>query len=179
VKAKLSNAAERPQELEVIDSAIGNLPPHVKLVYPETELSTYSLFEIADYAVTVRGTVGIESALFGIPVVTAGTGRYSGRGFTLDSSTRHEYLERLAALETYPRLSAEQTELAERFAYGALLCCPLTLSSLSLEYERDAVATQKLTIRCRTRDEWLAAPDMQQLSAWIADGKAEDLLVTS
>jgi hypothetical protein len=175
VKARKDNYG-RPQELEVIESELPTLPAHVTLIHPDTQLSTYSLFQIADYAITVRGTVGIESALFGIPVVTAGTGRYAGRGFTLDSATREEYLEKLATLETRPRLSAAQVELAERFAYGMLFCRPWNLSSVSLEFERDAVATWKVAVRCRTREEWLSAPDMRQLAGWIADGKVEDML---
>lgn len=177
VKAKQGNNAEKPAELKVIEQMFGTLPAHLKLVYPDTDISTYSLFEIADYVVTVRGTVGIESALFGIPVVTAGTGRYAGRGFTLDSSTREEYLQKLATLETYPRLSSEQVELAERFAYGTLFRRPLTLSSASLEYERDAVATPKVTVHCQTREEWLRSSDIRPLADWLADGKAEDMLV--
>lgn len=177
VKARQWNDPGKPAEVNVIERAFGTLPAHVTLVYPDTELSTYSLFEIADYTVTVRGTVGIEAALLGIPVVTAGTGRYDCRGFTLDSSTRQEYLEKLASLETYPRLSAEQVELAERYAYGVFLCRPLPLSSVSLEYARDGEATPRLTVHCQTREEWLAAPDMQQLAGWFADGKAEDMLV--
>jgi hypothetical protein len=177
VKAKQTKDAGKPSELAVIENVFGKLPPHVKLLFPDTELSTYSLFGIADYTVTVRGTVGIESALFGVPVVTAGTGRYDRRGFTLDSSTRQEYLQKLATLETYPRLSAEQVEIAERYAYGVFFCRPLRLSSMSLEYERDAIATPKVTVHCQTRDQWLASPDMQQLSDWIADGKAEDMLI--
>ncbi|TKB76641.1 MAG: hypothetical protein E8D42_17210 [Nitrospira sp.] len=178
VKERLSSKGEsKPAELAVIEKVFGTLPPHVKLLLPENELSTYSLFQIADYVVTVRGTVGIESALFGIPVVTAGTGRYDRRGFTLDSSTRQEYLEKLAALETYPRLSAEQVELAERYAYGVFFCRPLELSSVSFEFERDATATPKIKVHCQTRDQWLASPDMRRLSDWIADGKAEDMLI--
>jgi hypothetical protein len=177
VKAKQNKDASRPSELEVIDRYFGRLPAHVKLVYPDTELSTYSLFEVADYTVTVRGTVGIESALFGVPVITAGTGRYDRRGFTLDSATRHEYLQKLATLETYPRLTPEQVEIAERYAYGVFFGRPLTLSCASLEYARDATATPKVKILCQTREQWLASPDMQQLAGWIADGKAEDMLV--
>lgn len=179
VKAKQNKALGKPAELNAIERTFGSLPTHVKLVYPDTELSTYSLFEIADYTVTVRGTVGIESALFGVPVVTAGTGRYDRRGFTLDSSTSQEYLQKLAALETYPRLSAEQVEIAERYAYGTFLCRPLRLSSVSLEYERDAMATPKVTVHCQTRDQWLAAPDMRRLAGWLADGKAEDMPLLS
>lgn len=181
VKAKqdsdVGTAKGRPRELEVIENAFGELPPHITLIHPENELSTYSLFEIADYTVTVRGTVGIESALFGIPVVTAGTGRYDRRGFTLDSSTREEYLQKLAVLETYPRLSAEQVEAAERYAYGLFFCRPLTLSSISLEFERDGAATPRVTVHCQSRDQWLASPDVRQLAAWMSDGKAEDMLV--
>lgn len=177
VKARQKNDVGQASELDVIERTFGALPAHVKLVYPDTEISTYSLFEIADYAITVRGTVGIEAALFGIPVVTAGTGRYDRRGFTLDSTTCEEYLQKLANLESYPRLSAEQVELAERYAYGVFFCRPLSLSSVSLEYERDGVATPKLTVYCQTRQQWLAAPDMRQLADWFADGKAEDMLV--
>ena len=34
------------------------------------------LFKVIDYGITVRGTIGIELPCFGIPVITAGTGRY-------------------------------------------------------------------------------------------------------
>jgi hypothetical protein len=176
VKAKQANDKAPPSEVTVIATHFGSLPRHITLVSPDSPMSTYSLMEIADYAVTVRGTVGIEAALFGIPVVTGGTGRYDRRGFTVDSSTREEYLTRLAALHTYERLSPQQIEMAERYAYGTFFVRPLRLSSVSLDYNRDGKATPRFTVQCQTRDEWLAARDMQLLSRWLADGKAEDLL---
>jgi len=178
VKAKQADDREQPSEVTVIQKRFGTLPPHITLVYPESQVSTYSLLEIADYAVTVRGTVGIEAALFGVPVVTGGTGRYDRRGFTIDSATPEEYLSRLASLETYQRLSPQQIEMAERFAYGTFFGRPLRLSSVSLDYNRDGKATPRFTVRCQTREEWLAAPDMQLLSQWLADGTAEDMLDT-
>jgi hypothetical protein len=39
------------------------------------------------------------------------------------------------------------------------------------------MATPKVTVHCQTRDQWLASPDMRRLSDWIADGKAEDMLI--
>jgi hypothetical protein len=176
VKAKQGNDSGKPSELAVIERSIGALPPHVTLIHPHTDLSTYSLFEIADYVITVRGTVGIEAALFGIPPVTAGTGRYDRRGFSLDSSSREEYLNKLGNLETYPRLSATQVQAAERYAYGVFFARPLALTSVSLEYERDGKATPKFTVRCQSREEWMDAPDLRALSGWIAEGKTEDLL---
>lgn len=176
VKAHKLNISSRPRELDVIEREVGTLPPHVKLIRHDCDLSTYSLFEIADYAVTVRGTVGIEAALHGIPVVTAGTGRYDRRGFTLDSATREEYLSKLANLHCYPRLTPEQIELAERYAFLVFCCQPLELSSVSLEYSRDAFATPKMSVHCRTRQQWLDSPDMRRLSAWIADSSIPDMV---
>jgi len=176
VKNKIMKHAGRPAELDVIEGEFRDLPSHIKLIQPDTDISTYSLFEIADYVVTVRGTVGVEAALFGVPAVTAGTGRYDRRGFTLDSSTRQEYLQKLATLETYPRLSTEQIELAERFAYGSLLCRPLSLSSIGMEYQHDETATLKVSVHPQTKEDWMSAPDIRKLSDWIADGKAEDML---
>lgn len=175
VKARQVGDQGAPCEVDVLRDAIGELPGHVHLIHPDTDLSTYSLFEIADYAVTVRGTVGIEAALFGVPVLTAGTGRYDRRGFTVDSSTREEYLERLATLETQPRLTPAQLELAERFAYATLFWRPLTLSCATLEYERHGKAIPRVTIHCQTRAQWLRSPDMRTLAAWLAEGRAEDM----
>jgi hypothetical protein len=177
VKANREHVTGRPQEVDLLERELGAAPPHVRLVYPDTELSTYSLFTLADYVVTVRGTVGMEAALFGIPVITAGTGRYDRRGFTIDSATRDEYLLRLSSLETLPRLSREQVELAERFAYGVLFCRPLKLQCVSLGYERDAVATQRVTVHCKHRHDWLRSPEMQALARWLGDGKTEDMFV--
>jgi hypothetical protein len=159
-----------------LEGVIETLPPHVKLVHPEAPISTYSLFQIADYVITVRGTVGIEAALFGVPVLTAGTGRYDSRGFTIDSSTRDEYRTRLATLETCPPMTEEQIALAEKYAYYVFLCRPLRLSCASLEYARDGKASPILTVRCRTPEEWLASPDMVSLVEWIRDGAAEDFV---
>ena len=124
---------------------------------------------------TVRGTVGIEAALHGIPVVTAGTGRYDRRGFTLDPASQEEYLSKLANLDLYPRLTPEQIELAERYAFLIFCCQPFALSSVSLEYSRDALATPKMSVHCRTRQQWLNSPDMRRLSAWIADRSMHDM----
>jgi hypothetical protein len=175
VKARQKSDVARPDELEIINQCFERVPDHIKIVPPDTELSTYSLFQVADYTITVRGTVGIESALFGIPVVTAGTGRYDRLGFTVDSSTREAYVATLGTLEGIPPLTPAQIELAERYAYGVFVCRPLRLSSVTLEFERDAIATPRLRIAPRSRRDWQEAPDMRRLAAWLAAGRGEDL----
>ena len=39
---------------------VGELPPHVKLLDPDTDISTWSLFDVTDYGVTIRGSIGFE-----------------------------------------------------------------------------------------------------------------------
>ena len=127
----------------------------------------------------MRGTVGIEAALFGVPVVTAGTGRYAGRGF--DSRFIHP-----------PGISPQTGDfgnLSPTFAgtgracravclTGTLFRRPFRLSSSSpFRTSLDHKATPKVVARCRTREEWMAAQDMRQLAEWLADGKSEDMRV--
>lgn len=98
---------------------IGALPEHVKLLYPHTEISAKSLFDIADYVITVRGTAGMEAPCFGVVTFTAGTGRYSGLGFTNDSNTKEEYLRKLAIIHKYKKLPRKKIILAKKHAYIA------------------------------------------------------------
>lgn len=104
-------------ELNALKSAFGKIPEFLKVVYPDDSTSPLSFFSITDYGITVRGTVGLELPCFGIPTLTAGTGRYSGKGFTVDSSSKEDYLSKILDLHNIPGLSEEQIELGQRYAY--------------------------------------------------------------
>ena len=84
-------------EIAAIRTAVGALPPHVRLIAAGDDIGTLSLYHVLDHCITVRGTVGIEAAAFGKRVVTAGTGRYDRLGFTVDPGTVDAYLDTLAA----------------------------------------------------------------------------------
>ena len=59
---------------EQVLTEFGELPSHISLIYPETDISTLSLFQIGHYCLTVKNcTMGIEASAFGLKVVTAGT----------------------------------------------------------------------------------------------------------
>ena len=49
------------------------LPKHVKLIFPDSEISPLSWMKFTDYGITVRGTSGIELAALGKQVLIAGT----------------------------------------------------------------------------------------------------------
>jgi hypothetical protein len=157
-----------------MQKAVGTLPTHVKILEPETSINTYSLFSLIDYCVTVRGTIGIEAAFFGIPVFTAGTGRYDGHGFTIDSASRAEYLDRLAQIHTFPRLTREQTELAQKFAYGIFLLRPFDLKGISVYSREDAKATHQVDYNIRSTQDLLAANDLNLFAEWAVNSRDDD-----
>ncbi len=163
-----------PAEVVAIRERVGPLPPHVKVVPPDTDINTYSLFALMDYCLTVRGTIGIEAASLGIRVITAGSGRYDRRGFTVDSGSADEYLARLGSLEAVPPMTSNERELAERFAYGAFRVRPFFLTSLAIEHQRDVAATTVVSLKARSADELRSAPDLRAFAAWAADRSRED-----
>ncbi len=175
VKNQRDGVHAEPSEIAAIRDHIGNLPPHVVLLDADTDISTYSLLKVVDYCLTVRGTVGIEAASFGISVLTAGTGRFDRRGFTFDSDTKEEYLVKVANIHDVPPLAKNQRELAERFAYGTFVARPLPLESVSLEYVRDDRASVQTRVHLDTPEEWNDASDVQSVAVWIR-ANTEDFL---
>jgi hypothetical protein len=167
--------AGEASEVRALRERIGALPPHVRLLMPETPISAPSMFNVMDVCLTVRGTVGIEAARLGIPVLTAAAGRYSGRGFTVDSTTSAEYLGRLARIEDTPRLSDEARRLAERFAYGMFVLRPTVLRSVTWDYGALGEAPRGRML-IDAPEAWERAPDMVALARWFGESRDEDFL---
>lgn len=118
------------EEVRLIERFIGKLPPHVRLVYPDTPVSPYTWFQMTDYGITVRGTSGIELGALGKTVITAGSGRYEKIGFTVNPPTASDYLELLAKLPGIPEPTTEQRRRGSRFAYATFCMKPFTLDFL-------------------------------------------------
>jgi hypothetical protein len=148
----------------------GKLPPRMVIIPPESEMSTYSVFQIMDYCITVCGTVGMEAARLGIPVLAGGTGPYSNKGFTVDSNTREEYLEKVRNIEDIQPLSSAQRELAERFAYASFLMRPWHAKSVTLRYIPN---TRKFMyqgqVNIKSREAWYTASDLRAFADWITN----------
>ncbi|MHB8643758.1 MAG: hypothetical protein ACYDA3_12835 [Gaiellaceae bacterium] len=163
-----------------IRDAVGPLPPHVTLLRPETEINTYSLFAVADYGITIRGTIGMELPCFGIRTLTAGTGRYSGFGFTDDSSSASEYLGKLARINELPRLTDDETLLAKKHAYGLFRLRPFKFSSYEAHFmaaERlDHPLGHNLDLLLKTPEEVERAPDLRKFAEWANDREKLDYL---
>jgi hypothetical protein len=163
-------------EINAIRDEIDVLPDHVKLIPADSDISTFSLFSLMDYCLTVRGTIGIEAAMFGIPTLTAGTGRYDHLGFTIDSNSREEYVARLARLQDIAPLTYDQKELAQRFAYGVFRLRPFDLDSMTFAFSQDARASLGVDYRAKSISDLVASADLQGFADWVCRSSKEDWL---
>jgi hypothetical protein len=177
-KRKLAGVTSEQEELRMIREAVGELPDHVRLVMPQTRISTLSLFRMADVGVTVRGSVGYEMPCFGVPVVTAGTGRYSGLGFTLDHDSAEDYLATLARLHTVSKLSPRETHLARVHAYALLVRrqWPFTSFRATMGASVTDPLNQNLFLTARSLAEIAQNGDLATFADWVEHGKDVDNL---
>jgi hypothetical protein len=169
-KHAMENIQGDYREIKALREAFGSLPPEIKIIYPEDNINPFALFGIIDYAITVRGTIGAEFPCYGVPVLTAGTGRYSGRGFTIDSDSKQEYLERLNSLQILPPLTKEQEKMAIIHAFAFFKLRPLKFKSWQ---DLGSGAERDLEINIKSIEE---AQDIQRLVDWAINRQEEDLL---
>lgn len=93
------------------------LPPNVRLIPPESPLSSYALMRLSKAGLVYTSTVGLEMALQGKPVLVAGQTHYADKGFTYEACTASEYLTLLDQIDDLPLPSPDAVELARRYAH--------------------------------------------------------------
>ena len=104
----------------VVREALPELPSHIHVIGALDNVNTYDLIEIADLGLAYTTTVGVETAMNGVPVISCGDTHYRGRGFTIDPNSWEEYFSTLeTVLSDLPghRLTEEQTARAWNYAY--------------------------------------------------------------
>jgi hypothetical protein len=104
----------------VVREALPEIPRHIHVIGALDHVNTYDLIEIADLGLAYTTTVGVETAMNGIPVISCGETHYRGRGFTIDPNSWEEYFSALQkVLSDLPahRLTEEQTAKAWNYAY--------------------------------------------------------------
>jgi hypothetical protein len=179
-RSRMDGAELVQLEAEVLDRAFGALPSHIKLMAADTDVNTFSLFDVADYGLTVRGTIGMELPCFGIPVVTAGTGRYSGRGFTVEPPTRDEYVALLGKLDAVPKLDQDAISRARLHYYGALNLRPVPMRSFVLDFQTirqpGMPPRADVSMNRRADETLLQTEDLGRLIHWMTATKEPELL---
>ena len=104
----------------VVREALSEVPSHIHIIGALDNVNTYDLIEIANLGLAYTTTVGVETAMNGIPVISCGRTHYRNRGFTIDPNTWDEYFSALEkVLSDLPAhaLTEEQTAKAWNYAY--------------------------------------------------------------
>jgi hypothetical protein len=102
---------------EEIAGRFPELPGNVRVVGPESTVSTYALMGLCDTALIYGTKTGVELTSVGIPVIVAGEAWIRGKGLTKDASSEAEYLRLLDALPSGARLDPAAMLRARTYAF--------------------------------------------------------------
>lgn len=119
VKVHPAEAWDNPESgvEALVHKTFPTLPPNVRLLSAEENISPLDFFELIDGAITVYGTPGLELAMQGKPAILAGDAHYSKKGFTHDAQDLQMYRNLLRQTAEIGPLSESQVDLAKRYAY--------------------------------------------------------------
>lgn len=122
--------------LEIIHSNFDELPENVKIIAPTDKVNTVDILPIINGGITIFGTVGLELAVQGKPVILCGRGYYGDKGFTYDCDSESEYIELLAKAHCINRLTEKQIKLARNYAYTYFLKSQIPIECLKKNHKR-------------------------------------------
>lgn len=109
--------ASRQPIMEEIHRRIPELPGNVRIIPPDSNISSYTLMSISEVSLVYTSTVGLETIISGKPAIVCSIPHYSRRGFTIDIKNKEEYLSFLRDLSSIPSVTQEQVDLARRYTY--------------------------------------------------------------
>lgn len=103
---------------DVIMRKFQSLPDHIKVIWSDSAINSYGIYQLIDGGITIFGTCGVELSLLGKPVVVAGNAHFSGKGFSVDAESRERYFSILEDISCFTSLTEEQILLARQYAYS-------------------------------------------------------------
>jgi hypothetical protein len=93
------------------------LPENVRVIPPESDISSYTLAQESRAAIIYGTKMGLEIALMQVPLIICGETFSRGKGYGLDIVSKEQYIELLKEIHNYPPVSKEGFERALRYAY--------------------------------------------------------------
>jgi hypothetical protein len=93
------------------------LPENVKVVTPESKVSSYVLGGMSSAALIYGARVGVELVMLGTPVIVAGEAFMRDKGISYDPATREEYFSLLSQGASLARPDDEVRARARKWYY--------------------------------------------------------------
>ena len=109
------------------------LPDNIRVISPESDLSSYTLAQISNAAIVYGTKMGLEIAARGIPVIVCGETFNRGKGFTIDVESKHQYVAILKNICNLSPLDKTSRDLALAYAYYLFFQKMIDFPLLALE----------------------------------------------
>lgn len=95
-----------------------NIPDHVKILWSDSGINSFGMYQLIDAGITLFGTTGAELPLFGKNVISGGEAYFSNKGFSLDTTSKEEYEKLLRNINLIKPLTETQIETARKYAFS-------------------------------------------------------------
>lgn len=116
---------------DVIKRKFNSFPEHIKIIWSDSDINSYGIYQLINAGITIFGTCGVELSLFGKPIIVAGNAHYSGKGFSIDAKSRQDYFSILEGARNICPLSNEQTLLARQYAYSYFIQRQIPINAIN------------------------------------------------
>lgn len=83
----------RQRVVAEIQNRFNPLPANVRVIPPESPISTYTVMSLCDSAIIYGTKTGVELVSMGIPVIVAGEAWIRNKGLTIDAPCAQEYVD--------------------------------------------------------------------------------------
>lgn len=97
-ETKIAADVTQEKSMDYLRTVFPTLPDNVRLIPPESDVSSYKLIDLADAVLVYTSTIGLESALERKPTVVCGITHYWQKGFTVDVTSERDYYAALEGL---------------------------------------------------------------------------------
>jgi hypothetical protein len=102
--------------------------PNIIILPSNTSINPYRLFSYIDAGLILNGTLALEMAYKGIPVLVAGRAHYSGKGFLYDIRSKKDYFSLFDQLEEIKRLQADNYDKLMKYLFLYFLLWEIPLA---------------------------------------------------
>lgn len=144
---------------------------NVVLFAPEEYVSSYDLAEASKFVLIYNSSIGLETSIMGVPVLSAGRSRFSGAKTVLMPESREGYLQTLQEFLAASTVQAppEHARNSRRFLYRELYHASLDLSQYLEPYP-----SLPGMVRLEEFDPHLlsSAPEFEVIRLGILEGRA-------
>lgn len=108
--------SRQPLLREILD-VYPSLPPNIRIIPPESNISSYAAMGLCDSVIIFGTKMGVELSAVGIPVITAGEAWVRNKAITEDPVTRNEYFKLLDRLPIEKKLSKDKVDRGLKYAF--------------------------------------------------------------